>query len=309
MLTLWQQLSDACSRAARYALVAFILSVACAPTAFSADVIYLAGAERESLRKLVQEGVTQVLGDTVELDRYSADAPDDALVLALGPSALSEVLANNPEQPVVSLFASSTFFRERVSAEQSVTAVFNDPPLLRQARLGRLILPRARTIGLLASPDQADAYRPAIESLEAIGLEARVFVVPSPDQLIRHLSRALSYGDFLLGTPDEQIYNRNTIKHLLLTSYRQNRLVIGPTRPYVRAGALASTYTNAADQVTQGLEAVAHYFEHGELPEAAHAREFSVTVNRQVARSMNIPIPSDEQLADELRQLEAADEH
>lgn len=304
VLTRWRRVANAWKRTL---VIALLATAFCVPV-HAEQAIYLAGAERENLTSLVDSGITERFGDSVVLRAYTSETPDDALVLALGPAALAEVLANNSQQPLVTLFVSSTYFRAKVSSAHTVTAVFNDPPLLRQARLGQLILPRARRIALLASPDQSEAFAGAIEALEEEGMEARLFVVPSSDDLIRHLSRALSYGDFLLGTPDEMVYNRNTIKHLLLTSYRQNRLVIGPTRPYVRAGAVASTFTSASQQVAQGLEAVATYFEEGSLPPPDHAKEFSVTVNRQVARSMNIPIPSDEQLADELRRLEAGND-
>jgi len=63
---------------------------------------------------------------------------------------------------------------------------------------------------------------------------------------------------------------------------------------------VASTYTPAEDQVDEGLQLVEAWFETGELPEPRYPDEFQVIVNQQVARSMNLPLPSEESLRESL---------
>lgn len=287
-------------RWSRRLLVCALLLLATAGAFAREDTIYLAGADDRGLSRLVQTRIEARFGDQVRVARYSQETRGDALVLALDAGALAEVRANNRDQPLVSLFSTSNEIDSIISNQNQFSAIYSDPPLDRQARLGRLIIPRARTVAILSSGERAGSYEPLIASMDLMGLDARVFVVSSSDTLIRDLNRALAYGDFLLGTPDSRIFNRNTVKPLLLTSYRRNRLVIGPSRPFVQAGSVASTYTPARDQVDEGLQLVANWFDKGELPAARYPDHFEVTVNEQVASSMNLPLPSEEQLRESL---------
>lgn len=285
-------------------VLAAALSVVQSVSAQEWERVYVAGGERTA-QNLVRSEIQARFGSEVDVAAYSEQTPGNAPVITLGAAALSEVRANHPEQPIVALFVSSAAVAQQgFEDDQYLSAVFNDPPLVRQARLGGLIIPGAQQIAILASPERAGDYEGLMLALEAEGFSSRVFVVPSSDQLIRTLSRALNYGDFILGTVDDGIYNRNTIKHLLLTSYRRNRLVIGPTRAYVQAGSVASTYASSAQQIRHGVDALADLRDTGELPASGHPPEFDVSVNAQVARSMNIPVPSEEQLRDALREKE-----
>lgn len=287
-------------------VIAAVLTCFMTPSVSAQDVsrVYLAGGERTA-QELVRSAIQARFDDQLSVAAYSDQTPEDALVITLGLAALSEVRANSPNQPVIALFVPSISIADGGFEDNGrLTAVFNDPPLVRQARLGELIIPGAQQVAILASPSRASDYEGLMAALEAEGLSARVFVVPSSDQLIRTLSRALSYGDFILGTIDDEIYNRNTIKHLLLTSYRRNRLVIGPTRAYVQAGSVASTYASSQQQIEYGLSALATFRDTGELPDSDYPPDFRVSVNEQVARSMNIPVPSEDQLQDALQKRE-----
>ncbi len=253
--------------------------------------------------------VQRLLNDEISDAAFRAWSPGSGageLVITLDRATLSEIRANAPEQPVLALFTPYRAIEAIIQNRERFSAVYSDPPLLRQARLGQLIIPRAGTVAILASPEQAGDYSELRSRLSAIGLDSRVFVIPSQDQLIRNLARALSFGDFLLGTPDPAVYNRETVKPLLLTSYRSNRLVIGPSRAFVDAGAVASTYSTPRTQILEAGELIRHWLDHGELRSPRYPEGFSVAVNEQVARSMDLLLPTEEKLRQilELKEVE-----
>ena len=285
----------------RHVVVFLLFLLVSAAAVAEQDSLYIAGGGSPALTDLVQNRVQARFGGSVQLRAYNQDTDPDALVLAVSADALAEVRANNADQPVISLFSTARETERIIANPGRFSAIYSDPPLRRQLALGQLIIPRARTVAILSSRERAGTFEALIQSAELIGLEARVFVVSSNDTLIQDLTRALAFGDFLLGTPDSRIFNRNTVKPLLLTSYRRNRLVIGPSRPFVRAGSVASTYTPAKDQVNEGLQLVEAWFGTGELPQPRYPDQFQVTVNQQVARSMNLPLPSEEALRESLR--------
>ena len=248
--------------------------------------------------------LAEELGNAARIQPWSSDASPDDLIVTLDRATLSEIRANRPQQPVLSLFTQSQAIDAIIEDPDHFSALYSDPPLLRQARLGQLIIPRANAVAILVSPEEADRYSELRSQLADIGLESRVFVIPSQDELIRHLARALSYGDFLLGTPDPLIFNRQTVKPLLLTSYRSNRLVIGPSRAFVNAGAVASTYTSALDQIRQASAMIRHWLNQGELVSPRYPKHYDVAVNKQVARSMDLLVPPEDELRETLRKEE-----
>ena len=252
----------------------------------------------------VRRLLSQELGDSVRVRAWTSGADPDELVVTLDRATLSEIRANRPDQPVLSLFTQSHAIEAIIKDRDRFSALYSDPPLMRQARLGQLIIPRANTVAILASPEKAGRYSELRTQLREIGLASRVFVIPSQDELIRHLARALSYGDFLLGTPDPDIFNRQTVKPLLLTSYRSNRLVIGPSRAFVNAGAVASTYTSASDQVREAASMIRHWLNHQELVSPRYPEHYDVAVNEQVARSMDLLVPPESELRKTLRRQE-----
>ncbi len=266
--------------------------------------LLIAGSANTAFNDRFTALLREQLGPAVEVLPYSpalSQARPETLVIALGPQALSRVQQQQPRPPTLALMMTEDQFagyRSRQGAPLS--AIYHNPPLLRQALLGQLILPQSTRVALLVQPGQEAAFDKLVEQLASYGLQARVFIVEGDDSLIATLSRALSYGDFLLAQPDDVIYNPRTIKHILLTAYRRNRIVIGPSRAFVNAGALASTYTPIATVIEQAVAALAMYRATGELPEPGYPDTMDVELNRQVARSLNIPLPDTDRLTERL---------
>lgn len=239
---------------------------------------------------------------------------ENSPVITVGPAAFSRARQANRSAAILAMLVDRSFisaFADRSPGQ--ISAVLYDVPLIRQALTGKAILPQANKIALLATADSVELYEPLIDELPAYGMSAKIFLVDSNDELIPTLVRALGYGDFLLAAPDSAIYNPRTIKHILLTAYRRNQIVIGPTQAYVKAGSLASSYAPFPEMVEMAGDFLSTFFETGAYPEPSYPEEFRVEVNAQVARSLNIPLPSREDIATRVdRQLtingEASDE-
>lgn len=268
--------------------------------------LLIAGSGNAAFNDRFTTLLREQLGPEAEVLAYSAErsnARPDTLVIALGPQALSRVQQQRPRPPTLALMVTeSQFAGYRDRPGPALSAVYHDPPLLHQALLGQLILPRGSRVAMLVQPGQENDFDTLIKALATRGLQARLFIVEGDNTLIATLSRALSYGDFLLAQPDEVIYNPRTIKHILLTAYRRNRVVIGPNRAFVGAGALASTYTPMNAVIEKAVQALQAYQATGELPAPAHPEVMAVDINRQVARSLNIPLPETEALTERLRE-------
>jgi len=276
----------------------------------AARTVYFSGSGNAPLDQHLVQLLKTELEPGVSLVEVSDDqlaTIDTGPIITAGPAAFSHARQANRTAPILAMLVDKSFisgFAERSPGQ--ITGVLYDVPLIRQALTGKAILPQATQIALLATADSVELYEPLIDELPAYGMSARIFLVDDSDELIPTLVRALGYGDFLLAAPDSAIYNPRTIKHILLTAYRRNKIVIGPTQAYVKAGSLASSYAPFPDMVELADDFLANFFETGQFPPPAYPEEFRVEVNAQVARSLNIPLPSREDIAARVdRQLSA----
>lgn len=259
------------------------------------SLVYLAGSDNSALNRRMRSLLQESLGSKTVIRSFSrgqTSQDSNTPVITLGPEAFTRVRQENRNVPILALLVDESFisgYAERSGG--SVSGILYNPPLIRQAITGRVILPQATRVAMLASPDTAELYESVTEELPEYGLEGKVFIVGSDDKLIPTLVRALAYGDFILAAPDNSIYNPRTIKHILLTAYRRNRIVIGPRQAYVRAGALASTYTPLNEVAGLAADFIEDFRTKRQFPPPAHPDKFTIELNEQVARSLNIPLP------------------
>jgi ABC-type uncharacterized transport system substrate-binding protein len=292
-----------------------MLAAGAARSDITIPLIYVMGSSNDALDNYLLDQVRQVVGQRVPImlvNESKAVLNPDVPIVTIGPRAFTTALGRHPQSPILATLISQEDYRAVASArsgrepEHLVSAIYDDVPLLNQALTGKAILPQSRRIALLATPKSTHLYSKLLLQLPKYDLEARTFVVNSSSELIPALVRALYYGDFVLAAQDPSIYNPNTIKHILLTAYRRNIMVIGPSRAYVRAGSLASSYTPYSAVAQALISALKHWSQKGFLPEPAYPTDFNVQINEQVGRSLNIPLPSEasvkEQVMKQLRE-------
>ncbi|MEC8443162.1 MAG: hypothetical protein VXZ05_03055 [Pseudomonadota bacterium] len=170
-------------------------------------------------------------------------------------------------------------------SERHVDVLFPEPPLKRQFALTRLLFPD-EAVTIMLSSQASEALRKETMALsEEVGVT--VFEQTQDMPLNYALRQGLSGAGVLLGVADPALYNATNIKTILISAYRQNIPLIGPHRAYIRAGAIATTYYSLSD-----LEAIVADWSKGTRVRGV-ANHFSVQINEQVARSLNLSLPSD----------------
>ncbi|MGQ0442714.1 MAG: ABC transporter substrate-binding protein, partial [Methylophilaceae bacterium] len=186
------------------------------------------------------------------------------------------------------------------------SAIVLDQPFSRQMALIKLVLPEAKSLGILLGPDSARYAENLSEEAEKSALRGEFESIKEEAELIPKLQNTLASNDAILAIPDALIYNRETAQPILLTSYRHQKPVFGYSQSYVRAGALAAIFSSTKQFARQAAEiAIKTQQAPGLLPPPQIPRYFSVLVNHQVARSLNIAVPDNEELYNQLLKLEA----
>jgi ABC-type uncharacterized transport system substrate-binding protein len=228
--------------------------------------------------------------------------PDQAargLAIAIGDNLLSWSSSNqNPYAATINFYVSSIKFNA-VNQPARSAALYRDQPLTRQLQLARLLLPNLQRVALIHGSDGPPANLAAIQRENNVTIETAA-VNDKPDWA-KLLSQLMIDNDVLLGLDDAEVYNSGTIRSILLTTYRRGKILIGPNRPFVTAGSLASAYTSSEQFLHQLNTMVGEYLQQGKLPESQYPKRYRIAINQQVAASLGLNLPDEKTLYESLQ--------
>jgi ABC-type uncharacterized transport system substrate-binding protein len=212
--------------------------------------------------------------------------------------------------PVLHAAISRTLYEELTASDEphshplGHSALFLDQPTVRQIGALKAALPQLQRIGLLASVGRETLIEPLARAASDAGIEVVDAIVPEDGLLIPRVEQLLRYADALLITPDPALYNRYTLQKVLLAAYRQRKPVIGLSGAYVKAGALFAVHSNpAAIGKDLGIR-IARFVASDRLDPPGYPEHYSIAVNRHVARSLGLNLPSEKALLEVLRERE-----
>ncbi|PPA01025.1 ABC transporter substrate-binding protein [Pseudomonas sp. MWU12-2312b] len=166
-----------------------------------------------------------------------------------------------------------------------LSLLWSDPPLGRQLRLIQILLPQVKRVGVLFDNHSEFLLKELRQAALPLGLEV---VTERWDNTLdnRPLQNLLKNSDVLLGLDDPDLYNPKTAKNLLLSSYARQMALIGPNAGFVKAGSLASTYSDQSDWLAMLGDLLDQ--PPASWPRTHYAQRFKVSSNAQVARSLGI---------------------
>lgn len=239
-------------------------------------------------------------------ENYKNSDAKATLVVTIGDGSLAWLHDHkNSFAGAIAFNVSSTFFLTQRKSEQRLTALYRDQPLSRQLRLAKFLLPNLKRASILRNSATFAEVPPADISQITIPKELQrdlqlgiteIDVNNNPDWL-KLLSLSLRETDVVIGIDDPNIYNGETIRGILLTTYRQGKSLIGPSRAFVNAGSLASCYTSTDQYLQQLVDMITSAVGEHRLPAAQFPKNFRIAINKQVATSLNIVIPDENTLS------------
>ncbi|UJJ31341.1 ABC transporter substrate-binding protein [Halopseudomonas maritima] len=289
--------------ALRVALITLLLAL-CLPVQAAQTLVVLPG--HSGLTDAFIAELQTALGRSVEVatsdDSDLPAQPSYRQIITMGQKALNWRLRQSAQIRTFATYLTGEYWHPRSQdAPPWLHVLYANPKPARQLQLSRTLMPRLDRAGMLLTPATAWQRTGWLRAAERLNIELIVAELDKPDELSRQLLGLIGQSDLLIGTDDSNIYNADNLKTILLTSYSRNKVLIGPSAPFIDAGSLSTTYSSPEDMA----RSVAYLIEQGAPPNAAsYPRYFSVLSNTQVARSLGIPLPDDATLARRLAELE-----
>ena len=211
------------------------------------------------------------------------------LVLTLGSLATDAAVKEISDIPIV---ACMVLRADGLKKSPNVTGVGLEFSLQVQTSWLQVLLPKAKTVGVLYSPDENKMrIEAAGRIMQSMGLRLVAQEVRSPQDVLAALEGMVKKVDVLWGVADTVAMTPKTAKDVVLPfSVRNNIPVIGPTPTWVRAGALyalewdyADVGAQAGDMAVKVLRGVPP----SKIPTAS-PRKVYYALNLKTAQQMNI---------------------
>ncbi|MGB1220121.1 MAG: ABC transporter substrate binding protein [Alcanivoracaceae bacterium] len=251
--------------------------------------VFLSGPASDALTAFEQGLSTPTSSVSITESASQAD-----ILLPVGDGAFAAVSSGSP---VFAVRVSRRVLDQRRADGCRCSGIYAGARPSDQLALVEALLPRARRVGVVLSRQNRFLERELAEAA-ADRIALRVEIVDSAEQLPVALSRLLPAVDVLLLLPDPMLFNAETARLLLLTSYRQGRPVVGPDNAFVRAGSLASIDASTRDVVSHTL-AVLEGYTAGRLPPPDYAAR-TISINPHVARTYGVRETDTEALAESI---------
>lgn len=224
--------------------------------------------------------------------------PEADLVVAAGMKASVHAAAATPAALLVVLVPkegvgklNNEFPALGKPGKSRFSSIYLDQPINRQLGLIAAVLPKARSIGVLYSVQPRELARLRTAAAER-NYEMNERISSAFPTMNAALQSLLLSSDVLLALPDAEIYNASTIRNILLTTYRNKVPLVGFSPGYVRAGALCAVYSTPQQIAEQSAQMIRTFSDAHVLPAAQYAKQFEVSINEQVARSLGLNIKS-----------------
>lgn len=232
------------------------------------------------------------------------------LTLVLGNEAAHVLGQFKLDRPILySLVPSNSFAQITKDTGKCQTglcsAIYIDQPVSRTLALAHLALPNLKIAGVLTSQQTKMDLSNLKLAATAQGIRIEHRQLNNKNNLVFKLNDLLQNSDALLSLPDAEIYSSHTVQNILLTAYHYHKPVIGYSRAFVKAGALFAVYSSLVQLSQQTAETIQEFFDAGKgrLSLSHHPRYFSVSVNRRVAKSLDIDIEDEATLQEKLEAL------
>lgn len=233
-----------------------------------------------------------------KIEGLASSSSRPELIIAVGSDAFRGALALGVTTPILATLIPRLNY-EKILAESgrnrprnSTSSIHLDQPPARFNIFIKNLLPGTQRVGLLTSDETRPALPAIRQALAGLVLESED--VAADSALLGALNGLMPRVNLLLALPDSSIYKRDNIKSILITTYRHQRPVVAFSKAFVNAGALAAIYSTPA-QIARQTADLLNTLPAGvsQLPLPQAPALFAISINSNVAQSLNLDVPDE----------------
>jgi len=230
------------------------------------------------------------------------------IVIAVGSKTTKQLLDAELHSPILSVLMPrhlADALQESHPRQKQWSSLLIDQPLERHFHLVTSIFGAHQQAGILLGP-YTDNMKPLLERA-AKRAQHNIITeqVKDTEQIMASLQTLNKKSNVLITLPDPMVFNQNTIRGILLSSYRNKLPIIGFSRAYVKAGAIAAIYSEPT-QISQQMASIINEFilQKSFSKNHYYPTDFSVALNTNVANSLGIDLESSASIIRRIKKAE-----
>lgn len=240
-------------------------------------------------------------------DRDAAENNTPDLIIAIGLSSIQTANRNYTKSSKLFIVSDPGEFGQKNKAGVNNAILYMTQPYCRQIQMIRLINGQWQSFSYLNNQNDPVDSSQIKSCASKFDLKAHQINISDSARFTDELKNALDHSDLLLALPDKAIFNSNTVKNILLTSYRHRKPVIGFSRNFVIAGALASIHSSR-EQIAESAAVLVGKYITNDYQFANHINYpqlFDIDINRQVFKALDLNIPDIDNIKQDIKDSES----
>lgn len=225
-------------------------------------------------------------------------------IITLGMSAANYLVGKELNKPVIHSYLTEFQYKNRKKHKDHVSVLL-DQPFQRYLKFIKYLLP-VKNISIIKQSDNKIDAKGLKRLSKSLNIKLQQRIYNANDNPLNLVKEILKSSDVLLSLPNPNIYNRQSLKGILLTSYRQKKPLISYSPAHVKSGALASIYSspeNIGNQLSKLINSILEdkFFR----PEPFYyASGFDIKINHRVAKSLGLKLSDKDQVISQINKSE-----
>jgi len=215
------------------------------------------------------------------------------IIVAIGPTGMETADREYPKTKKLFISTDPNKYKLDSVKNKDDAILYMAQSYCRQIKFTKLLNPNWKTISLISSKEKPIDKTAIQQCAKSLNIKTHIVSTTDGHYLTDTIKLALNHSDVLLALPDKNIYNSRSVKNILLTSYRNRKPIIGFSKNFVNAGALAAIYSSADQIANSANNLIDKYYKQNKKfkQKTNYPDNFDISVNRQVFRALNITIP------------------
>lgn len=204
------------------------------------------------------------------------------LIISIGYKAAKAVSKYKTQKTVIySLIPDNESLQSDIPCKNATCyKVYINQPVNRYIKLFEVIFPKGRNLVFASTKEKTRKSQQVKTESENIGIIYKELLIQQDDNISRIFINKLNNNDVLLALPNSEIYNANSAKSIILSTYHANVPIIAYSKSFAKAGALISLYSSVDNIATKTANIVNTIFKDGtQKQKEYYPDEFTIEIN------------------------------
>ena len=243
--------------------------------------------------------------DVAQFDHVTAESVPPDLIITIGARAALRLSQQTTAAPVLNVFLPRAAYQQlKNTASPPQAAIFLDQPIARQLALAHLLLPTAKTAGILRADAQAAASEAITETALPFAFNLNIVTIKDGDDPADAIRQVIGPSDVIIATFDRAAYKPATTKWLLYLAFQRHTPIIGFSYALLKAGALAAVFSTPEQIADHAAELVKDWLRTGTPPNGTfYPRYYQIGLNGPVAGQLGFTPPSEKEVANKVHDI------